>query len=305
MAEEKLTSTQETENSQSEIKPSKKKPSIKTILIAIISFLIILIIVGISILIFSGNSSNEVLEENNIEAMEEEVEHVKEEYFDLSSINSKKLNEELELFTNKNLSTNNKEELTIENENRRILEEQKRIEEESIKIEEEILKKQKEEILATKDELQEEMRKLEDLKKEAIAIKEELLKAQNSVNIEPKQEVSRNPFENIKNTQNEEVIQNVSNSVSNNENINNNFVNLINVAKIKGVLYKKYLDKITLIHKNTILCRDELNRIEIYFGPFEDESLRENLLNELQKSGFTESYLIELTKDEFNKRCNY
>lgn len=301
MAEE-TTNIQDTENSQNTIKPNKKKLPIKTILIGVISFLIVLIIIGVSILLFSGNSANQAIEENTIEEIEE-AETIEEEKFDLSSINSKKLNDELALFTNKNLQENNKEDLTIENENRRILEEQKRIEEESIKIEEEILKKQKEEILATKDELQEEMRKLEDLKKEAIAIKEELLKAQNSVNNESIQEVSRNPFENINNTQKEEEkeIKPVSTTTSS----NGNFVKLINVAKIKGVLYKKYLDKITVIHKNTLLCRDELNRIEIYFGPFENESLRENILNELQKSGFTESYSIELTKDEFDKRCNY
>lgn len=301
MAEE-TTNIQDTENSQNTIKPNKKKLPIKTILIGVISFLIVLIIIGVSILLFSGNSANQAIEENTIEEIEE-AETIEEEKFDLSSINSKKLNDELELFTNKNLSTNNKEELTIENENRKILEEQKRIEEESIKIEEEILKKQKEEILATKDELQEEMKKLEELKKEALEIKEELLKAQNEITQDQKQEVSRNPFENINNTQKEEEkeIKPVSTTTSS----NGNFVKLINVAKVKGVLYKKYLDKITVIHKNTLLCRDELNRIEIYFGPFENESLRENLLNELQKSGFTESYSIELTKDEFDKRCNY
>lgn len=281
-----------------EAKKPRKKPSMKIVLISIISLLLILIVIGISILLFSGNSSEQTYQENSTEELKEEIE-IQEESFDLSSINSKKLNDELALFTNNNLPKNNKEDLIIENENRKILEEQKRIEEESIKIEEEFLKNQKEQLLETKNELQEEMKKLEELKQEALLIKDELLKAQNSIN-ENKEEVSRNPFENIKTTQKDDENQEI---VSNSENIN--FVKLINVAKIKGVLYKKYLDKITSINKNTLLCRDELNRIEIYFGPFTNENLREDLLKELKKSGFSESYSIELSQGEFDKRCNY
>ena len=54
----------------------------------------------------------------------------------------------------------------------------------------------------------------------------------------------------------------------------NKFVSLINVAKIKGELYKSYLDEITAINSDIKLCRDELNRIEIYYGPFENNTMR-------------------------------
>ena len=83
------------------------------------------------------------------------------------------------------------------------------------------------------------------------------------------------------------------------------FLKFINVAKIKGSLYKKYLDKITSINTNAILCRDDKNRIEIYFGPFNNDETRTELLNKLISGGFDEAFELELTQEEFNKRCNY
>ena len=80
---------------------------------------------------------------------------------------------------------------------------------------------------------------------------------------------------------------------------------LINVAKIKGVLYKKYLDKATSLDPNIHLCRDDLNRIELYYGPFETLDSREVLLNRLIKNGFSQAYELEMTKEEFDARCNY
>ena len=75
----------------------------------------------------------------------------------------------------------------------------------------------------------------------------------------PRNEKEKSTIENIKQETSEEPISNK---------VNNNFIKLINVAKIKGSLYKKYLDKVTAINPSAILCRDDKNRIEIYFGPF-------------------------------------
>lgn len=83
------------------------------------------------------------------------------------------------------------------------------------------------------------------------------------------------------------------------------FLKFINVAKIKGALYKKYLDKVVSINPNVILCRDDKNRIELYFGPFKNDIEREELLNKLLDKGFEQAYKLEFTKEEFNSRCNY
>lgn len=285
-----------------EIKKEKKfkQPSIKVILISIISLLVILLIIGILLIVFSPKEEQEtaetsiqnqetlVKEEPKVEPKEEEMK------FDLSGINSQKLNEQLENLTNKFIQ---KEQINSEEakENRRVLEEQKRIEEESLKIEEEIVSKQKESLDEKKTLLEEEMKKLEALKEEALLAKQELLKIQNSNNQEVEKE-----------TKEENIVENkksIEESTSNNSDVL--FLKLINVAKIKGVLYKKYLDKATSLDPNIHLCRDDLNRIELYYGPFETLDSREVLLNRLIRNGFSQAYELEMTKEEFDARCNY
>jgi hypothetical protein len=285
-----------------EIKTEKKfkQPSIKVILISIISLLVIILIIGILLIVFSPKEEQETAETSiqNQETLvkEEPKDEPKEEEikFDLSGINSQKLNEQLENLTNKFIQ---KEQINSEEakENRRVLEEQKRIEEESLKIEEEIVSKQKESLDEKKTLLEEEMKKLEALKEEALLAKQELLKIQNSNNQEVEKE-----------TKEENIVENkksIEESTSNNSDVL--FLKLINVAKIKGVLYKKYLDKATSLDPNIHLCRDDLNRIELYYGPFETLDSREVLLNRLIKNGFSQAYELEMTKEEFDARCNY
>ncbi len=280
-----------------------KKPPLKTILISIIALLVILLIVGISLIIFSPKE--EAIVETNEPVAQEEVSIEKEPEvkFDLSNINSQKINDQLASLTNKNLP---KEPDIVENEeSRRVLEEQKRIEEESLKIEEALVLKQKESLEEKKAELEAEMQKLEALKQEAILAKEELLDAKNK-NLTPAKnsEIEEPKNEDEKLEETNDTIKNSQKEETNTKN-NGDFLQLINVAKIKGVLYKKYLDKATKLDSNILLCRDDLNRIELYYGPFTSEEQREVLLNRLLKNGFSQAYGLEMTKEEFDKRCNY
>lgn len=300
----------ETTEEVKDVKESKKfkKPSLKAVLISVIAILLLLLIIGITLIIFSPKEepiaetpSQEVATPTtqevtqNQEITEEKEPEVK---FDLSSINSQKLNEQLANLTNKNIKK--EAPAAVENEeSRRVLEEQKRIEEESLKIEEDMVLKQKESLEEKKAELEMEMQKLEALKKEAILAREELIKAQNT-NIESNEkdiQVEQKPQENIKQ-------ENIEETKAKEQN-NGEFLQLINVAKIKGTLYKKYLDRATRIDPNILLCRDDLNRIELYYGPFSSNEARESLLNKLLKNGFSQAYELEMTKDEFNKRCKY
>lgn len=279
-------------------KKKLKKPSLKIILISIIAFLVLLLIIGFSIIIFFPKEEAPVEVKEEVTVKEEVVEEKEPEVkFDLSSINSQKLNEQLANLTNKNLQKE-PEDIKENEESRRVLEEQKRIEEESLKIEEDLVLKQKESLEEKKAELEIEMQKLEALKQEAIMAREELLKAQNT-NIQSQQ----NEVEKEDNSS--KIVKKEEPSKESIEQNSGEFLQLINVAKVKGVLYKKYLDKATSIDSNILLCRDDLNRIELYYGPFTSNELRETLLNRLLKNGFSQAYEVEMTKDEFNKRCNY
>lgn len=83
------------------------------------------------------------------------------------------------------------------------------------------------------------------------------------------------------------------------------FLSFINVATIKGDLYKSYLDKVEKYDKKLSLCRDLKNRIEIYFGPYQSQEEREKVFNQLIENGFKQAYLVDFTEDEYKKRCEY
>lgn len=286
------------EANQAEIKPDEefvkpKKPLFMKILFGVIGFLLILLITGM-VLYFTG-----FFEPKEEHKAEEPIAHevvAKPEpapvvdnnpKFEIKDINSKKLNEQLANLTNKNISEEKK---NLENE------------------------KKKEELLKQKA-LEEEKKNLENEKAQQAQIKEEI----KDDNQKEKSTIEPSAAEDKK-TQDDNLL--AKNTTSNNElknnikeektekntkenSTNNQFLLFINVAKIKGELYKKYLDKITAVNPNVRLCRDEKNKIEIYFGPFEKSEDRSELLNKLIKNKFTEAYAVEFTKEEFDKRCNY
>lgn len=279
------------------VKP--KKSIFLKILFGIVGLLILLLVVGI-VLYFTGFFEPKE-EEKKIEqpAISKEtvtkVEPVSENTykFDLKDINSKKLNDQLANLTSKNVN------------------EEKKINKESIeneKMQEDLLK-QKALLEEEKLKLEKEKAQIEITKKESTTLKEEVKITPNTA-MAASEELSI--LENKKEVDNPTLAKNSTSiqkenkkDISKTNLANNQFLLFINVAKIKDVLYKKYLDKIVAINPNVKLCRDEKNKIEIYFGPFEKNEDRTELLNKLIKNKFTEAYALEFTQEEFDKRCNY
>ncbi|CAM3958190.1 hypothetical protein [Arcobacter cloacae] len=292
-------------NKEEFIKKTKKNP-LKKILLILVAFLVSLLLIGV-ILYFTGFFEQKTQEPINTETnpqMTAQEQPVVEEYkFDLKDINSKKLNDQLAALTNKNLNEEKQEELEkIENE-KRLIDEEKKREEEALKIHEENLLKEQEALKEKKAELEKEKAELELLREEALKIKAELQVNQNSsvdsnIEIENDKAETKDEKDEIENTDKIET-------PNSNQSQNNGFLKFINVAKIKGVLYKKYLDSVVAINPNVILCRDDKNRIELYYGPFNSDNERTELLNRLIDNGFEQAYELEFTKEEFDNRCNY
>ena len=275
---------------------SKKKSLLSKILIGLIAFLLLILTLGIVLYYFGFFTPKEEIKntaQENVIPIEIKEEAYK---FDIKDINSKKLNEQLSYLTNKSMNKEKNEELEkLENE-KRIIEEEKIREAEALKAQEEALLKEKTAIEEKKIQLENEKAELEAMRQEALMLKEQLEK--NKTNLENTQ------VEKVNTSVMPKTEDNAANSPV--ESVTNKkFLKFINVAKIKGSLYKKYLDKISAINPNVILCRDDKNRIEIYFGPFQDDESRTKLLNKLIKNKFEEAYEVEFTKDEFDKRCNY
>lgn len=286
------------------VKP--KKSNLHKILFGIVAFLILLILIGL-ILYFTGFFAPKEVKNvetppptQNIEKVEAPESNYK---FDIKDINSKKLNEQLATLTSKNLNEEKIDELEKKENEKKLLDEEKRKEDELLKKQEEELLKQKTQLEQKKLELEKQKIELESMKQQALQLKEELTTSDN---------IGKSEAAAIEELEKEKITEPVMDTIpkkalgdKNDDNKNSGFLLFINVAKIKGVLYKKYLDKIVAINADVKLCRDDKNRIEIYFGPFENSEDRTKILNKLIDNKFNEAYELEFTQEEFDKRCNY
>ncbi|WP_066359111.1 flagellar basal body-associated FliL family protein [Aliarcobacter cryaerophilus] len=276
---------------------------IKRVLFITIGVLLLFLIILATIFIFKSEESKEPTEssppvessaktnENNRENVPSEPE-IKETKFDFNNLEPEKLNEQLELLTNKNMEYQKEKE-------QKILEEEKKLSPvfnlvNNLKDKEEI-KKEENSIVSSEDNKKEEISKIEEIKEDK---KEEIISEKKDVATSTSNETkTQNETSNINSNSKKEETTKITESLT--------FVKLINVAKIKGDLNKKYFDKVIEVNANILLCRDDENIIELYYGPFLEDEIRDNLLSKLIKNGFKEAYSLEMTKEEFDKRCNY
>lgn len=276
---------------------------IKRVLFITIGVLLLFLIILATIFIFKSEESKEPTEsspavessaktnENNTENVPSEPE-IKETKFDFNNLEPEKLNEQLELLTNKNMEYQKEKE-------QKILEEEKKLSPvfnlvNNLKDKEEI-KKEEKSIVSSEDNKKEEISKIEEIKEDK---KEEIISEKKDIATSTSNETkTQNETSNINSNSKKEETTKITESST--------FVKLINVAKIKGDLNKKYFDKVIEVNANILLCRDDENIIELYYGPFLEDEIRDNLLSKLIKNGFKEAYSLEMTKEEFDKRCNY
>lgn len=276
---------------------------IKRVLFITIGVLLLFLIILATIFIFKSEESKEPTEssppiessaktnENNTENVPSEPE-IKETKFDFNNLEPEKLNEQLELLTNKNMEYQKEKE-------QKILEEEKKLSPvfnlvNNLKDKEEI-KKEENSIVNLEDNKKEEISKIEEIKEDK---KEEIISEKKDIATSTSNETkTQNETSNINSNSKKEETTKITEYLT--------FVKLINVAKIKGDLNKKYFDKVIEVNANVLLCRDDENIIELYYGPFLEDEIRDNLLSKLIKNGFKEAYSLEMVKEEFDKRCNY
>ncbi|OCL89557.1 hypothetical protein [Arcobacter porcinus] len=326
MAENKTKTENNIENSdnlndadtQTTHKTSDKQTLIKKILIVAIALLTIFLI--LIIILLSNKSSNEEIIDNSsniAKAEEQTIENINEEEqdfkFDFKKLDPDKLNEQLELLTNKSLEQKTIEEIKdINNPDKKrtdasdiFLDNDKlnNIEEnQNIINNENIIAKNENIDLDNNNNNQDEQenKSLSNNKEKENSLKEENKNPTITVNNGLILILNKNDEKIKKDSEAEENIE-----FKENNKTKINLVNLINVAKIKGNLKKSYYDKINQIDSSLLLCRDNQDNIEIYFGPFTNNNLQKELLSKLLNAGFTESYSLEMSEEEFNKRCKY
>ncbi|RXJ69574.1 hypothetical protein CRV08_02395 [Halarcobacter ebronensis] len=309
----------------------KKQPKIFKILIAIAALLSVVLLIGI-ILYFSGFFDPKPVVETKVVKEIKKVEP--EVVFNENDINKKELNKKLNMLTKKEIMSQEEleaEEKKIEEEKKRKEEEmQKEIEEkkkeEELKLANQLTKIQEEkkaleeQQLAIKQQQEEFLKLQEEAKKELEEKKNQILNGTSSENKpavnEPAKEdtnIAQTPQEDNANTDENSAQTQEQQPVSQEQMpkeeatkiVTKSFLSFINVATIKGELFKTYLDDIEKYNKNISLCRDTKNNIEIYFGPFDSQNEREKVFSNLMENGYKDAYLVDFTAEEYNKRCKY
>ncbi len=287
----------------------KKQTKVHKILTIIIA--ILLVILTISIILYITGFFDKTEEPKAQPKVEEIKKEEKTFNFKSRDIDSEKLNKRFDSLTKYDPSLQDqvaKEEAmkkAKEEEQRKALEEKKRVEDiENLKKE---LEEQKKALEEKQSELISEKEQLVQMKEKFLQEIEEKKKELEIVK-NSKEEQTQQTIQEVQTEENKMPPETMQQVVENIENMNNNsksFLPLINISVIKGTLKKDYLQKIEKIDKNVLLCRDNQNNIEIYVGPYEMPSARNNLLNKFIDNGFNQAMLIDLTKEEFDKRCNY
>jgi len=190
--------------------------------------------------------------------------------FDMSSIDYHKLNKQLILFTNRNIVEEENNRREKEEEENKI----KKIEENKIKT---ILQKEEKKISEEKKLLFNKQVELKKQKEELKILKKEMIN-------------SKKLLEEIKTKELRKK---------------DDLILLLRVKKIEGKLYKSYLDKVVRINSSVKLCRDNSNKIELLYGPFDNKNIRNDLYEKFLVNNFKSASKIELSKEDFDRRCNY
>lgn len=307
----------------------KKKPKIFKILTIAIAALSLVLTIGTVLYLTGFFDEEQPKKQTELKAKPLKIEQKEE--IDISNIDKKKLNQKLQMLTKTEIL--NKEELEAEERKiaeekkkeeeakQKAIEEEKRKEEERKALEKEALEKEKQLLIqrqeAIKKEQEEFLRLQEEIKKEIEQKRKELLNELNgNKNIKESSSTSVNEIINnaisttskqTQEMQEQSIEEPIANEISsNNDEMNSNlFLSFINVAIINGNLQKSFLDKIEEFDKKISLCRDSKNRIEIYFGPYDSNEQREKVFTNLVENGFKDSFLVDFTKEEYEKRCNY
>lgn len=225
--------------------------------------------------------------------------------FKIDHINVTRLNKKLKILTKYELMGITEEEYL----KRQELEAQRKAKEEA-----ELKEKQR---LEAEQKAKEEAQRLEEekLAAEQKAKEEAALLEQQKSEAEQKAKEEAQP--NSTTTQN----GNTSNELSNNEQAGNktpqnndetvvqsttgkDFVKFVQIATHKKIILKAYLSKIKAVDSRISACRNQKDFMEILIGPLNEGEDYQAIITKLGEKNIAEhSKFVEITEEEFNKRC--
>ena len=86
---------------------------------------------------------------------------------------------------------------------------------------------------------------------------------------------------------------------------NQYFLKFIQVATLKYKLFNSFLKELEDIDARISICKDQDNRTQIFIGPFKDNNKRDIIIKQINEHIVTDAFAVELTKEEFDNRCNF
>lgn len=88
------------------------------------------------------------------------------------------------------------------------------------------------------------------------------------------------------------------------DNMGNEFLKFVQINTHKKVIYKTYLKQIQTIDTRVNACRNLNNNIEIFIGPLKNDENYTSVIEAIKNAKLsTDVMFIEVTKEEFSKRC--
>lgn len=287
------------ENKKDGNKIQKLRPKyFKYLIIALVSFLSLITVGMISF--YSGifESEEKVIETKAPVMVQKKLKNYK---FNIKDINVKRLNKKLSLLTKAEI-------LLLEEEKRLKEEEEKRLKEEKeLKKQntlEEKVKKEQERI----DKENSLLKENEDLENKNKELSEELIQVQKDL-IDSKKDGDII----ILNKEEAEIISDDEINLANKKDLEitkekellNSFLLFIEVRSNNKEIYKSFIDKIEKYELKIELCRDQNNEVQILLGSYNNEIKRNETIDKLKMNLKYKFEKIDLTYEEFNKRCNY
>lgn len=307
---------EENDDTQEENEEDQKKSKKMKLLIIGVASLIVIILIVIITLFFTGSDEEEVEQtQNQQNTMKEESKNTQEPQvkeiettttkksntidFNIKDINIERLNERLATLTKYEILT--KEELE-----RQKFEEAKRLEQ--LQKEKELIefaKKNKEEPLKiAPPQPQNEAPKIKEPEKIIPIIKQKETTEEKKIEIQEPQEEPKLP-EVQKETMDDPTIeqQKTTETKAPAPKVNNLFVV---TNSIKYTLFKNLVTQTGSNTARISMCNDKDGRTAILIGPFEDNERVNAMIGSIANSGENiTSSVQQLTKEEFNQRCNF
>ncbi len=79
----------------------------------------------------------------------------------------------------------------------------------------------------------------------------------------------------------------------------------IQIPTLKLSQFKSFIRKAKLVKANLSICKDTSGKTQIYIGPFTNENSRTKILTTLSKKKIKDTKKLNLSKEEFDKRCSF